>query len=96
MKVDDNTYMTIKVDIGRTTKPYVGKIIGTSERYGFELKFLSITRKSAKYAVAEITEPGFYRLPDDSTIGNRGIRKGFAKVSEDGTVTEVTKDEVVA
>src|ERR1700740_1209308 len=96
MDCDDNKDMTLKVEIVRCPKPYVGRIVGTSEQYGFKLEFLPIVRKSQKYATSEITAAGFYRLPEDATIGNRTIRKGFAQVSEDGTVTEITKDQVVS
>jgi len=39
----------------------------------------------------QITAPGIYKLAPDATVGARGISTGYITVTEDGTVTEITK-----
>lgn len=92
--VKHGRYMQIEVSITRTTKPYVGRIVGLSERYGFDLEFCrGIKRHSSKHHTITVTEAGVYRTNDDVTIGSRGVTSGFFRVSEAGEVTEISKDE---
>jgi hypothetical protein len=84
---------TIQVSITRNTKPYIGRITGVDPKYVFALDFLPLKRHSAKYHTGEITEAGAYKLPPDATVGTRGITTGYITVAEDGTVTEITKEE---
>jgi hypothetical protein len=87
----------IKISIIRTSKPFAGRIIGTNEKYGFELEFSrEIERKSSKHHIITVSTPGVYRISEDATIGNRGISSGFIRLSEDGAVEEITKEQAIA
>jgi hypothetical protein len=88
-----NNMIAIQVSITRNTKPYIGRITGPDAKYGFALDFLALKRHSAKYHTGEITAPGLYKLAQDATVGARGIDTGYITVTEDGTVTEITKEE---
>ena len=85
----------IKVEITRTTKPYVGLITGADTQYGFALAFLPLARKSSSYHTAVITAPGQYKLVPGAVVGARRIDTGYIRVSEAGEVTEIQKSEVV-
>lgn len=85
----------IKVEITRTTKPYVGLITGADSQYGFALDFLPLTRKSSSYHTAVITAPGQYKLVPGAVVGVRRIDTGYIRVSGDGEVAEIQKSEVV-
>lgn len=85
----------IKVEITRTTKPYVGLITGADAQYGFALDFLPLTRKSSSYHTAVITAPGQYKLVPGAVVGVRRIDTGYIRVSDAGEVTEIQKGEVV-
>ena len=85
---------TIKVSITRTTKPYVGRITGEDSVYGFALDFLPIERVSGSYHTSVISEPGQYKLPPGATVGTRRIDTGYVVVADDGTVTEIQKNQV--
>ena len=85
----------IKVEITRTTKPYVGLITGADARYGFALEFLEMARKSASYHTAIITAPGEYKLTPGAVACSRRIDTGYIRVSEAGEMTEIQKSEVV-
>lgn len=85
----------IKVEITRTTKPYVGLITGADAQYGFALDFLPLARKSGSYHTAVITAPGQYKLVPGAVVGVRRIDTGYIRVNEAGEVTEIQKSEVV-
>ena len=85
----------IKVEITRTTKPYVGLITGADTQYGFALDFLPLTRKSSSYHTATITSPGQYKLTPGAVACSRRIDTGYIRVSEAGEITEIQKSEVV-
>jgi len=85
----------IKVEITRTTKPYVGLITGTDSQYGFALEFLPTARKSASYHTAVITQPGQYKLSPGAVACSRRIDTGYIRVNEAGEITEIQKSEVV-
>ena len=85
----------IKVEITRTTKPYVGLITGADAQYGFSLEFLPTARKSASYHTAVITQPGQYKLSPGAVACSRRIDTGYIRVSAAGEITEIQKSEVV-
>ena len=85
----------IKVEITRTTKPYVGLITGEDAQYGFALEFLPLARKSSSYHTAVITAPGQYKLVPGAVVGVRRIDTGYIRVNDAGEVTEIQKGEVV-
>lgn len=85
--------MKIEVSINGP-KPYIGTIVGTHAKYGFEVKFLPLRRISGKYHKAEITEPGQYKLLPGSVVENSRIDTGYIVVAEDGKITEIKKEEV--
>ena len=85
----------IKVEITRTTKPYVGLITGADTQYGFALAFLPLARKSSSYHTAVITAPGQYKLTPGAVACSRRIDTGYIRVSEAGEITEIQKSEVV-
>lgn len=85
----------IKVEITRTTKPYVGLITGADAQYGFALDFLPMSRKSASYHTAVIATPGQYKLSPGAVACSRRIDTGYIRVSDAGGITEIQKSEVV-
>ena len=89
------TQINIEVSISRTTKPYAGEIVGTHSVYGHELAFLPLDRWSAKLHKAIIVKPGQYKLSPGAVVASRRIDTGYIRVSEDGKVTEIAKNEVV-
>lgn len=87
----------LTVQITRTSKPYVLRITGLAPVYGHDGEWLEIHTRGNVHT-AEITTPGDYKLnaagKGTAVVASRRIDTGYIRVSDDGTVTEITAAQV--
>lgn len=96
---ETNMTTTMKINVSlnsRDGNPYVGKITGRDAKFGFALDFLPLARKSAKYHTAEIAEAGDYKVLPGSTVGTWRVDTGYVRIGDDGSVTEISKQDAEA